>query len=56
MIIRLGTEVPIEIHDGNVLLGTVLIEQAQDGGPWDVLGTEDFIGSATVVIVTEVCS
>jgi Fe-S cluster biogenesis protein NfuA len=46
-------EVPVEIYDGDDLLDTVLVNQKQDYGQFNVLGTYDFSGSATVVVVSE---
>jgi hypothetical protein len=45
--------VPIEIYDGDLLLDTVTVNQKQNGGQWNVLGTYDFSGSAMVVVVPE---
>jgi hypothetical protein len=45
--------VPIEIYDGDDLLDTVLVNQRQNGGQFNVLGTYDFSGSATVVVTSE---
>jgi hypothetical protein len=47
------TEVTVDIYDGNVLLDTVLIDQTQNSGQFNVLGTYDFSGSATVTVVSE---
>ncbi|MGD8845450.1 MAG: hypothetical protein PVI54_08070 [Desulfobacteraceae bacterium] len=46
-------EVPIEIYDGDLLLDTVTVNQKQNSGQWNILGTYDFSGSARVVIVSE---
>jgi hypothetical protein len=45
--------VPVEIYDGDVLIETVTVNQQQDGGQWNVLGTYDFSGHAKVVVVSE---
>ncbi|MGD9189040.1 MAG: hypothetical protein PVI89_12545 [Desulfobacteraceae bacterium] len=45
--------VPVEIFDGDVLLDTVTVDQTQNGGQWNVLGTYDFSGSATVVVISD---
>ena len=49
---------PIEIYDGDVLLDTVMVDQTQNSGWWNILGTYDFTGSARVVVVsvTDSCS
>ena len=46
------TNVPIEIYDGNTRLDTVTINQQQDGGQWNLLGTYNFSGTATIIIVS----
>ena len=46
------TDVPIEIYDGNTRLDTVTINQQQDGGQWNLLGTYSFSGTATVIVVS----
>ena len=46
------TNVPIEIYDGNTRLDTVTINQQQDGGQWNLLGTYTFSGTATIIIVS----
>jgi hypothetical protein len=48
----------IEVHDHDVLLDTVLVDQTQNSGQWNILGTYDFSGSARVVIIpnTDDCS
>jgi hypothetical protein len=43
----------VEIYDGDVLIETVTVNQQQDGGQWNVLGTYDFSGHAKVVVVSE---
>jgi DNA/RNA-binding domain of Phe-tRNA-synthetase-like protein len=45
--------VPVEIYDGDTLIDTVTVNQLQDGGQWNVLGTYDFSGQAKVVVVSE---
>jgi hypothetical protein len=45
--------VPIEIYDGDLLLDTVTVDQKQNGGQWNVLGSYDFSGSAMVVVISE---
>jgi hypothetical protein len=47
------TSVPVRIYDGNTLLDTVWINQQQDGGQWNYLGTYNFGGTARVVITSE---
>lgn len=44
------TSVPVEIYDGNSLLDTVYVDQLQNGGQWNGVGTYDFNGTARVVI------
>ena len=44
------TAVPIDIYDGAVLLDTVIVNQQQNGGAWNVLGSYQFSGQAHVVI------
>ncbi len=56
-----STDVPIEIWDGDTLLDTVYVNQRVNGGQWNVLGTYNFTGLATVVVVsngnsTNVCA
>jgi hypothetical protein len=46
------TEVLIEIHDGDMLLDTVLVDQTQSGGQWNILGSYTFSGSAMVVVIS----
>jgi hypothetical protein len=45
-------DVLIEIHDGDVLLDTVPVDQTQNGGQWNILGTYTFSGSAMVVVIS----
>jgi len=47
------TSVPVEIYDGETLLETVYVNQQEDGGQWNFIGTYDFTGQAKVVIVSE---
>jgi len=47
------TSVPVEIYDGTILLDTVYVNQQSDDGQWNVLGTYDFSGTASVVIISE---
>jgi hypothetical protein len=47
------TAVPVEIYDGDLLLETLTVNQQQDGGRWNVLGTYDFNERAKVVVVSE---
>jgi hypothetical protein len=42
----------IEIHDGDVMLDTVLVDQTQNGGQWNIIGDYDFKGSAMVVVIS----
>ena len=46
------TAVPVEIYDGTTLLETVTINQLQNGGQWNFIGTYTFSGQAKVVIVS----
>jgi hypothetical protein len=46
-------EVTVEIYDGDNFLDTVLVDQTQNGGQFNVLGTYDFRESATVLVVSE---
>ena len=45
--------VPVRIYDGNTLLDTVWINQREDGGQWNYLGTYNFGGTAKIVITSE---
>ena len=47
------TAVPVEIYDGNTLIDIVEVNQRLNGGKWNVLGTYDFSGTASIVIVSE---
>ncbi len=47
------TNVPVEIYDGNILLDKVYIDQSQNSGEWNVLGSYDFSGDAKVTIISE---
>ncbi|MGD9187516.1 MAG: hypothetical protein PVI89_04870 [Desulfobacteraceae bacterium] len=46
-------EVLVEIHDGDELLNTVLVDQTQNGGQWNILGTYTFSDSAMVVVISD---
>jgi hypothetical protein len=48
-----STEVPVQIYDGNQLLDVVYINQLQNGGQWNVLGTYNFTGLARVVVMAD---
>jgi len=48
-----SSAVPVEIWDGDSLLDVVEVNQRQDGGQWNVLGTYDFSDHAEIVIVAE---
>ncbi len=45
--------VPVEIYDGNTLIDIIEVNQLVNGGKWNVLGTYDFSGTASLVIVSE---
>ena len=45
--------VPVKIYNGSTLLGTVIVNQLQNGGKWNLLGTYSFSGQAKVVVVSE---
>jgi hypothetical protein len=45
--------VVVEINDGDLLLDTVTVNQQQNGGSWNVLGSYSFSGKAAVVVVSE---
>ncbi|OHB78721.1 MAG: hypothetical protein A2Z25_15205 [Planctomycetes bacterium RBG_16_55_9] len=47
-----GTAVPYEIRDGATLLGTVNINQRNNGGIWNLLGTFTFNNTASVTVVS----
>lgn len=44
------TSVPVEIYDGTMLLDMVYVNQLENAGRWNQLGTYDFNGTAKVVI------
>jgi len=46
------TNVPIEIYDGNTHLDTVSVNQQQDGGQWNLLGTYSFSGTARIITIS----
>jgi len=46
------TSVPVEIYDGTQLLTRTLINQQKNGGQWNLLGTFDFSGNASVKILS----
>jgi hypothetical protein len=48
-----STEVPVEIYDGDKRIDTVFVDQTQNGGAWNRLGTYTFSGSARIVVVSE---
>ena len=43
------TNVPVEIYDGNTHLDTVTVNQQQNGGQWNELGTYSFSGNARII-------
>ena len=45
--------VPVQIYDGSTLKATVTVNQLQNGGKWNLLGTYSFSGQAKVVIVSK---
>ncbi|GJQ59548.1 MAG: hypothetical protein SCALA701_23490 [Candidatus Scalindua sp.] len=45
--------VPVDIYDGDLLLNTVYVDQLENGGQWNSLGTYDFSGLARVVIKSQ---
>lgn len=47
------TNVPVEIHDGNILLDRVYVDQSKNNGQWNVLGSYDFSGDASVTVVSD---
>jgi DNA/RNA-binding domain of Phe-tRNA-synthetase-like protein len=47
------SDVPVEIYDGDMLLDTVRIDQSQNSGQWNLIGTYDFSGVARAVVVSE---
>ena len=46
-------DIVVEIYDGNILLDKVYIDQSQNSGEWNVLGSYDFSGDAKVTIISE---
>ena len=48
-----SSEVPVEIWSGTTLLDTVIVNQQENGGQWNVLGTYTFSGAANIVVVSE---
>ena len=46
------TNVPVEIYDGNTYLDTVTVNQQENGGQWNQLGTYSFGGNAKVTIIS----
>ncbi len=46
------TSVQVEIYDGASLLDTVYVNNQVNGGQWNLLGTYNFSGTASVVIVS----
>ncbi len=51
------TEIEIEVYSGSTLLDTVVVNQREDGGQWNLIGTYPFVAVARVVIVsTGVCT
>ena len=44
--------VPIEIYDGNTHLDTLTVNQQQDGGQWNLLGTYTFSGTARIITIS----
>ena len=46
------TKVPVRIYDGSTYLETVEVNQQQNGGQWNELGTYSFSGRARVVVVS----
>jgi hypothetical protein len=47
------TSVPVEIYDDGYLLDTVYVNQQENGGQWNYLGTYDFSGQARLVVVAD---
>jgi hypothetical protein len=43
----------VEIWSGTTLLDTVIVNQQENGGQWNVLGTYNFSGDANIVVVSE---
>jgi hypothetical protein len=48
-----STDVPVEIYNGTELLDTVYVNQTENGGQWNDLGTYSFTGTARIVVVSE---
>ncbi len=46
------TKVPVKIYNNSSLLKTVYVNQQQNGGSWNSLGTYTFSGTAKVVVVS----
>jgi hypothetical protein len=46
------TKVPVKIYDGSTYLYTVTVNQQQNGGQWNALGTHSFSGKAKVVVIS----
>ena len=44
--------VPIEIYDGNTHLDTLTVNQQQNGGQWNLLGTYSFSGTAKIITIS----
>ncbi|MGA1871613.1 MAG: hypothetical protein ACMUJM_24050, partial [bacterium] len=44
------TNVPVDIYDGDVWLATHYVDQTQNGGRWNALGTYEFSTTARIVI------
>jgi hypothetical protein len=47
------TAVPVEIYDGTALLDTVYVDQQQNAGKWNVLGSYTFTGTARVRLLSQ---
>ena len=47
------SKVPVKIYDGSKLLDTVIVNQLQGGGKWNLLGTYTLSGNAKVVVVSQ---
>ena len=45
--------VPVSIYDGNTILDTVWIDQMQNQGQWNTIGSYEFSGTAKIVIESE---
>ncbi len=48
--------VPVDIYDGNHLLGNVQVDQLENGGIWNIVGEYNFTGTGRVVIRSEYSS